>query len=121
MEVKTQMGEECININKIILGKEITVCVQCLNHGVQVTITGGDLSHIGSVSIVDENGTLTTTLFPTHRDNVIGDKWAEKIYDKISMPVVVTAGVHYDNINKNDIENIINETDDMLDEVLGLL
>jgi (2Fe-2S) ferredoxin len=37
------------------------------------------------------------------------------------MPVVVTAGVHYDNINKNDIENIINETDDMLDEVLGLL
>jgi hypothetical protein len=108
-------------VKRTILNKEITACVQCLDHGIQVTITGGDLSHVGSVSVIDEQGSLTNTLFPNHRDNVIGDKWAGEIYKKISLPVVVTAGVHYDNINKNDIENIINETDDMLDEVLGLL
>jgi hypothetical protein len=108
-------------VKRTILNKEITACVQSLDHGIQVTITGGDLSHVGSVSVMDEQGSLTTTLFPNHRDNVIGDKWAGEIYKKNSLPVVVTAGVHYDNINKNDIENIINETDDMLDEVLGLL
>jgi hypothetical protein len=86
-----------------------------------VTITGGDLSHVGSVSVMDEQGSLTTTLFPNHRDNVISDKWATEIYKKISLPVVVTAGVHYDNINKNDIQKIISETDDIMNKILVLL
>jgi hypothetical protein len=46
------MGVDNINIiKKIILDKEITACVQCLNHGIQVTVAGCDLSHVGSVSI----------------------------------------------------------------------
>ena len=105
-------------IKREVLNKEITACIQCLNHGIQVTVTGGDLSHIGSVSIVDENGTLTTTLFSNHRDNVIGDKWAQKIYEITMVPVVVTAGVHYDNVSKKEIEDIVNICDCMLGEII---
>lgn len=105
-------------IRKELLDKEITVCMQCLDHGVQVSITGGDLSHIGAVSIVDEKGELSTTLFPGHKDHVISDTWAKKLFEACSVPVVVVAGIHYDHVGKKEISAILSATDEMLREIL---
>jgi hypothetical protein len=101
-----------------ILGREITTCVQCLDHGIQVVVTGGDLSHIGAVSVVDEQGLLSTNLLPGHRDDVISEKWAQKIYEAFLVPVVVTAGIHYDHISGEEIRQVVLGTDSILAEVL---
>jgi hypothetical protein len=103
-------------IKRVVLGKEIMSCVQWLEHGLQATVTGGDLPHIGAVSIADEQGQLATTRFPEHRDYVISERWAGKLYEAFSLPVVVTAGIHYDGIDRDGITEILAATDELLEE-----
>jgi hypothetical protein len=111
------MGVEGITqIKRVVLGKEILSCVQWLEHGIQATITGGDLPHIGAVSIMDEQGQLATTLFPEHRDDIISERWAVRLYEVYSMPVVVTVGIHYDRVDRDGIAEIVATTDEMLEE-----
>jgi hypothetical protein len=111
------MGVDSITqIGRMVLGKEIVSCVQWLDHGIQATVTGGDLSHIGAVSIVDEEGQITTKHFPDHRDYVISERWARKLYKVYSLPVVVTAGIHYDGIDRDAVTKILAVTDEMLED-----
>ena len=48
-------------------------------------------------------------------------EWAEKLYKKFNIPVVVSVGIHYDNIDYTGIENVISEMKKALDEVLKKL
>jgi len=68
-------------------------------------ITGGK-EHIGSVSLY-ENNKLSTIEKNNHKDSVISDMVAKKIYDKLKINVVVICGIHKDNATKKDINNII--------------
>lgn len=80
-----------------LFGKKITAELTRLDQGVQVLVAGGDLSHVGAVSIVDPEGHITTTQFPGHRDGVVSRRWAEALAETGNIPAVVTAGIHYDN------------------------
>ena len=105
----------------IILNKHVKILFTKTDYGIEVLITGGDLAHIGAVSIADPKGEICTKTFEGHKDNFISEEWAEKLYEKFQVPVVVSVGIHYDNINSNGIEKIISEMKKALDEVLLFL
>lgn len=98
--------------------KTITASVLVLDNGIRVDLYGGDLSHIGAVSAVSCEKELETVVFPGHREAVLTESWAEAINRQTGLPVVVTAGIHYDGVNGKEIADIVKITERMRKEVL---
>ena len=71
--------------------------------------------------ISEQSVLLTQKAFEGHKDHFVSEEWAEKLYEKFQVPVVVSVGIHYDNINSNGIEKIISEMKKALAEVLLFL
>lgn len=103
-----------------VLGKEIRVIIVYTDCGINVTVAGGDKSHIGAVAIIDENGNLTSTTFPNHKETIIAESWANTLHEKYLQPVVVAAGIHYDGINKEGINKVVEASGRLLESVVGL-
>lgn len=110
-----------IELQSNFLNKIINVSVLIVQGEIQILISGGDKEHIGSVCIIDSNGNSINHCFSGHRDNIIAQKWVLEIYKKTQRTVVVSAGIHYENITSKDIEQIINITDDLLKKILSLI
>ena len=66
----------------VLLDRSVQVSVCRTECGIQVLIAGGDRSHIGAVSIVDEKSNLISHVFEGHKDYVISDRWAVKLYER---------------------------------------
>lgn len=104
-----------------LMGNPIKAHAICLPNGLQVTVYGGTLPHIGAVSVVDPQGSIATQQFPTHRDGVVSERWAKVLSEAGYRPAVVTAGIHYDNLSREQIAEVVALTDDMLEELLHIL
>ncbi len=102
-----------------VLGKEIRAIIVFTDDGINVTVAGGDKSHIGAVAIIDENGNLTSTTFPNHKETIIAELWANTLHEKYMQSVVVTAGIHYDGINKEGINKVVEASGRLLESVVG--
>lgn len=110
--------EKKIEIQKVILEKPVYVEMIVTEAGIQVLVAGGDKGHIGAVSIVNPQGELVSHCFLGHKEDKITEKWANAIYAKAGVAVVVSAGVHYNHISKEQIISVLDTTDALLSEVL---
>lgn len=66
-----------------LLGKKVQIFICQTDCGVQLLIAGGDRSHIGSVSIADEQSNLVSHVFDGHRDNVISLTVGKSAFSKM--------------------------------------
>ena len=103
-----------------VLGYEISVRAVLTGGSIQVMISGGMRPHIGAVSIAGPDGQQDIE-FPGHKDGVITRKWADILKESGFCPVVVTAGIHYDNLSKEGINVVLNAADALLNELLDSL
>lgn len=103
------------------LGAALTVQVLQLEQGVHVSVFGGQLPHIGAVSIVSPEGACSTVQFPGHKDGAVSRRWAEALAAAGYRPAVVEAGIHYDGLSREGIETVLSQTDAMLEETLEAL
>lgn len=110
-----------IELHRKIMDRDIHVGITKTEVGIQIIVAGGDKSHIGAVTIVDPNGIDTTICFLDHREDVITKKWGNKIYSLTGNPLVVSAGIHFDNASKEMITEIVTETDKLLDDTCLIL
>ena len=110
-----------ITLTQELMGASITAHAIYLRPGLQVTVYGGTLPHIGAVSVADPQGNVTTQQFPTHKDGVVSERWAKAISEAGYRPAVIAAGIHYDSLNREQIGDVIKLTDDMLGELLQTL
>ena len=104
-----------------LFGRPIAVQVTHLDSGLHVLLVGGDSTHVGSVSMADGGKLLCSYAFPTHREQVISDKWAICISAECQCAVTVACGIHYNNAAKHQIVTILRLTDDLLQELLKKL
>lgn len=81
-------------------GKPITAEITVTDCGVQVGLYGGDKPHIGAVGVADPAGKITVTQFEGHKEGGLCQHWCEKLFKAVNCPVVVSAGIHYDNASK---------------------
>ena len=107
-------GLNAIELHAEFLNREIMVYCQQLDYGYEIRILGGHRSHVGSVTVADEQGTLQTITLPGHKEDVITRQWASQISEIVKQPVSVLAGVHYDDLKKEQLVEVIQILDKLL-------
>ena len=107
------------NIN--ILGKPVRILAADTGDGYSVTISGGDRGHIGAVGIASPETGVRVITFPEHKETVIAEKWAGEICRLSGRAAVVSAGIHFDNINKEGIETVLSVMDEELSDILKII
>ena len=101
--------------------KSITAELTVTNCGMQVGLFGGDKPHIGAVGILDPAGKTTVTQFEEHREGVLCQQWCEALAKAGHIPAVMSAGVHYDNVSKEEIVQIVRLCNELLKDMLDNL
>lgn len=103
--------------------KDHAIEVKCtvLDQGIHILITGGCRTHVGAVSYGFPGEKTKTVQFPGHRDGAVSEKWAEYLCQRFQVPVIVNCGIHYDHVDRNDIESIVSVTDKLLHQAETLL
>ena len=61
---------------------------------------------------------LEKILLPAHRDDVVGDKFAQALAQRLNTTVCVVSGIHFDGVSKQDIAEIVRASDEMLVRIL---
>ena len=95
---------------------------------VLVYIWGGDLPHIGSVaaaqprpSLKDSSRVIATAsvlTFPGHKEDALVKEAAEQIASELGTHVVVTAGIHWDDLNAEAIAVIMTNSREVVRDLL---
>ncbi len=88
-----------------------------LSNGVNVTLVGGTLPHIGAVAIAVPRPSLADPAMPSattsvytvvgHKDDEIARPAAHLLARELGCLAVVTAGVHLDNATQQDVELLV--------------
>lgn len=100
------------------IGNELVFCVG-----------GGERAHIGAVSVAvpyrRKNGgwsvSTSTITLPAHRDDVLTRIIAEKVARATGSVVVAVGGVHVEAASKEEIDEIIHNTEKLAEKVLAEL
>lgn len=108
-------------IKRRLFEREITARLQVTEQGISVLLTGGDLPHIGAVSVSGPEGKTDTIEFPEHREGMVSERWSRQIAALCHVPAVVQAGIHYDHASREQILDILRTVEEMLDEGLRIL
>ncbi len=112
---------ERIDLEASCLGENIYLNAVLTDEGITVSLGGGHKAHIGAVAVVDPAGLVSLHAFPGHKEGVLAESFAKKIFANTRHPVVVSVGIHYDNISKTGISEVIKVSDKLLRDFLKAL
>ena len=108
---------ERIELSREVLGYPISVTALPAGRDWNVIVLGGCAPHVGSVSLAEyERGTvvLRTLLRDSHKDQVVGDRFARRLAELGRCTVCVSCGIHYEGPTRADLEQIVACAEDLL-------
>ena len=107
---------------------DITAGVRLIGQDVLVAIYGGEKPHIGAVAMAQPRPSLkdpdvtsaTASVFTYvgHKEDDLAKAAAEILAAALKTHVVVTAGIHWDNLTKEGIQQIIHNSEILIDLIL---
>jgi predicted nucleotide-binding protein len=102
--------------------------VRLIGNDLLVAIWGGEKPHIGAVSMAqarpslkDPNVTSATAsvfCFVGHKEDELAKAASEILAAAMNTQVVVTAGIHWDNMSKEGIQKVIRNSEILVDLIL---
>ena len=108
--VKTSEGEYELEASLRLIGQDLLVA-----------IWGGEKPHIGAVSAAQPrpslrdpkvtSATASVICFPAHKEDELAKAVSEILASVLNTRVVVTAGIHWDNISEEGIQKIIRNSE----------
>ncbi|WP_282806039.1 prenylated flavin chaperone LpdD [Lactobacillus isalae] len=111
------------SVNKF--GYSINAHVELMNSDMVVTLTGGDVPHLGGVVTYDfKTKKIEKVYFASHdgrkhKDVFLAESFAQKIISDLSGNLCVTAGIHIDGITKEQIDASFVMCDELGEQVLN--
>jgi len=95
---------------------KVTLTMLCTKAGIHGILTGGELPHVGGVVLALPRRSLahadqwSADLFiapvPGHKDTDVAGRVASLLAKELKQPVVVSAGIHSDCLNAEEIQAI---------------
>jgi hypothetical protein len=105
--------------------------VRLIGNDLLVAIWGGEKPHIGAVSVAQARPSLkdpnvtsaTASVFCLvgHKEDELAKAASEILAAAMNTQVVVTAGIHWDNISKEGIQKVIRNSEILIDLILDRL
>jgi hypothetical protein len=93
-----------------------------------VAVWGGDKPHIGAVSAAQSrpslrdpnaiSATASVLCFPSHKEDELAKAMSEVLAAVLDTKVVVTAGIHWDNITSGGIRQVMENSKILVDLIL---
>jgi hypothetical protein len=117
---------ERLNYHILFKNKEIKVQIVAMGKDYNVICYGGDVPHIGAVTMSIPRPSLenpdiiscTTSVLVNigHKDDILARVISEKLSVRENAVVTCACGIHYDNITKAELKELMDE----INEILGL-
>lgn len=107
---------------------DLEASVRLIGQDVLVAIWGGEKPHIGAVSVAQPrpslknpeitSATASVICLPGHKEDELVKATSEILAAALNTSVVVTAGIHWDNIDEEGIQKIIGNSKILVDLIL---
>jgi gallate decarboxylase subunit D len=107
---------------------KLEALVISLGQDLLVAVWGGTHPHIGAVALAlprpslrDKKKTSATSSVLTllgHKEDVTAKTVSERLASALEKNVVVTAGIHWDNLNPEEIQTIVNMTERLTRKII---
>ena len=117
LNVKTNEGAYDLEAGVRLIGQDLLVA-----------IWGGEKPHIGAVSVAQPrpslkdpeitSATASVICLPGHKEDELAKAVSEILAAALNTSVVVTAGIHWDNISKDGIQKVTENSKILVDLIL---
>lgn len=100
---------------------DIELAASVVGRDLLLLITGGD-RHIGATSTAYLNGDnieVLTSAVPHHKEHTISESIAVKVAESLRRTVTVVMGIHYDDLSKEGILEVVNIVNRKVDYYLS--
>ena len=103
---------------------QISAHGQYIGNDLHVVITGGEQPHVGAVAVgsqaSDEPDGIRVALItvPGHKEDVVVEKAAKRLARQLGITVLVAAGMHWDEIDKKGIAQVLEYVDQLTEKIL---
>jgi gallate decarboxylase subunit D len=110
---------------------DLTADVQRVGSDLLVAVYGGEVPHIGAVAAAQPrpslkgdgsvSATASVICFLGHKEDVIAKTIAERLAAVFETRVVVTAGMHWDSITREGLQQVGENTERLLERLIAAL
>ena len=122
-----------MNIKEFIVKTEedsynLSASVRLIGEDVLVAIWGGEKPHIGAVAVAQPrpslkdpevtSATASVICLMGHKEDELAKASAEILAAALKTPIVVTAGIHWDNLDPEGIRRIIQNSEILVELIL---
>jgi len=107
---------------------DLEASVRLIGQDLLVAIWGGEKPHIGAVSVAQPrpslkdpeitSATASVICLLGHKEDELAKAFSEILAAALNTSVVVTAGIHWDNISKDGIQKVIENSKILVDLIL---
>lgn len=104
---KKKCGRMEVEARAIAMGRDLLV-----------SLTGGE-AHAGAAAIAGPDGNTRSLALPGHRDDAPASTAAGILAAELDCNVIVTAGIHYDNVTREEIAQIMEMCHILTAEILS--
>jgi hypothetical protein len=115
--LKTDEGEYDLEASVRLIGQDLLVA-----------IWGGEKPHIGAVSVAKPrpslkdpkvtSATASVICLEAHKEDELAKAVSEVLASVLNTQVVVTAGIHWDNISEEGIQKVIRNSEILVDLIM---
>lgn len=110
-----------MKVSVTVQGYPICAEITQLDEGIHILLTGGIRTHIGSISVVESDGSEQSITFPHHREDVVARQWASTLSARFQCRVAVVCGIHYDNLTPSSLQEVLQAIESLLPRVMELI
>jgi hypothetical protein len=100
---------------------------QYIGNDLHIVITGGEQPHVGAVAVgsqsADEKDGVRVALItvPGHKEDEVVEKAARRLARQLGITVLVAAGMHWDDIDKKGIAQVLENADHLTEKILHVV
>ena len=110
---------------------DLTASVTKVGQDFVVVIWGGERPHIGAVALAQsrqslkdpqmKSATASVLSILGHKEDAVVKSVSERLAAVADRPVVVTAGIHWDNLEQSDLSKILKNVEILIQMIEGYL
>ena len=107
---------KAIHLSRMYRGKAIRMDFDPDQTPMRLTLTGGELPHVGAIGFIQADGGISVTESPGHKEGILCQRWCVALESAGCKPLRMEAGIHYDALTPEGIHEVLEITDALLQE-----